>query len=245
MAIEWPTRTGRPTEHRGRRENLACRQCRRAEDGDRCGAGRRGIAGNRFRPATTGRADRALADTLSWRLLRDLVGRRRWLAGIGATVAGQILGAVALGAAAITVVEPLLTMNVLFELGLARLLSNQRLRRHEWGGALALAVGVALFVVIGDPHPGGYASGYPRWLFFGCTASLLHFSVSHIRRSGATLRRKRRPWAIKTAGRGGTPGGRCPCSQLLSHAVGCPGFPPHFLPTIRVQFSTRRATTVA
>lgn len=64
-----------------------------------------------------------IADTLSWRLLRDLIGRGRWLAGIAAMVAGQILGAVALGTATITVVEPLLTTNVLFALVLVAALS--------------------------------------------------------------------------------------------------------------------------
>jgi drug/metabolite transporter (DMT)-like permease len=123
-----------------------------------------------------------MSDTLSWRLLRDLIGRRRWLAGIAAMVAGQILGAVALGAATITVIEPLLTTNVLFALVLARLLSNQRLRLYEWWGALALAAGVALFVVVADPRSGSRTAEYPRWLFIGGTIALAAIAVAVARR---------------------------------------------------------------
>lgn len=106
-------------------------------------------------------------DALSWRLLRYLVVRRRWLAGIAALVCGQVLGAIALDLASITLVEPLLTTNVLVALGLAKILSGQALNRLEWCGAFALAGGVAVFVVAADPRPGAAQGPLPRWAFLG------------------------------------------------------------------------------
>lgn len=107
------------------------------------------------------------SDELSWRLIRYLVVRRRWLAGVLAMVCGQILGAIALSKADITLVEPLLTTNILIALGLAKVLSGQALDRREWGGAIALAVGVAVFVVAANPRPGTGNGPLNRWLFLG------------------------------------------------------------------------------
>lgn len=106
-------------------------------------------------------------DALSWRLLRDVIGKRRWLAGISAMVAGQVLGAIALGAASITIVEPLLTANLLFALGLARLVSGQSLRRREWLGALVLAAGLAVFVIAAGTRPGPGPDSSRQALFVG------------------------------------------------------------------------------
>lgn len=110
-------------------------------------------------------------DELSWRLIRYLVVRRRWLAGVGAMVCGQVLGAIALGQADITLIEPLLTTNILIALGLAKVLSGQWLDWREWCGAIALAVGVAVFVVAADPRPGSGHGPAEPWLFLGVVVS--------------------------------------------------------------------------
>jgi len=100
-------------------------------------------------------AQEAPADELlSYRLLLDLMHKPVWLAGIASMVCGQVLGAVALGRADITLVEPLLTANLLFALGLARVFSAQALGRREWWGAVLLTVGIGLFVVAGHPRDG-------------------------------------------------------------------------------------------
>jgi drug/metabolite transporter (DMT)-like permease len=109
-------------------------------------------------------------DEVSWRLIRYLVVRKRWLAGVCSMVCGQVLGAIALGAASITLVEPLLTTNILIALALAKVLSGQALDVREWFGAVALAVGVAGFVVAADPQPGAGHGPLDRWLFLGGVA---------------------------------------------------------------------------
>jgi drug/metabolite transporter (DMT)-like permease len=106
------------------------------------------------------------ADTLTPRVFADLVGEPVWLTGIVSMVGGQVLSAVALGRGDVSLVEPLLTTNLLFALLLARLLSAQRLGAREWSGAVLLVVGVVAFIVAAHPRatarPGGELS---RWLF--------------------------------------------------------------------------------
>lgn len=93
-------------------------------------------------------------ELLSYRLLLDLLHKPVWLAGIASMASGQVLSAIALGKADITLVEPLLTANLLFALALARALSAQALGRREWIGAVVLILGIALFIGAGHPRDG-------------------------------------------------------------------------------------------
>ena len=100
-------------------------------------------------------------DVLSLRLFADLIGKPVWLAGIAAMVSGQVLGALALGGqdGHVSLVEPLLTTNLLFALGLARSLSDEQLRWREWAGAVVLIAGIAVFLVAAQPSTGSGVSG--------------------------------------------------------------------------------------
>jgi drug/metabolite transporter (DMT)-like permease len=79
-------------------------------------------------------------------LLAALARRPVWLAGIAAMIGGQVLGAVALGAGSLVIVEPLLATNVLFALPLAAVASRRRLSRADWLGAVMLVGGLVLFL---------------------------------------------------------------------------------------------------
>jgi drug/metabolite transporter (DMT)-like permease len=100
-------------------------------------------------------------DALSLRLFADLIGKPVWLAGIAAMVSGQVLGALALGGqdGHVSLVEPLLTTNLLFALGLARSLSDEQLRWREWAGAVVLIAGIAVFLMAAQPSTGSGVSG--------------------------------------------------------------------------------------
>lgn len=125
-------------------------------------------------------------DSLRLRLLLDLLAQPRWLVGIGCMVGGQVLGAVALGHADVTLVEPLLTTNLIFALALARLLSAQHLGPREWCGAAVLSAGVGLFVAAGDPRGGGVTvSGFQGWLVIVVIAALAGLLVSMAQRRTA------------------------------------------------------------
>jgi drug/metabolite transporter (DMT)-like permease len=94
------------------------------------------------------------SDFLRFRLLIDLLHKPIWIAGIVAMVIGQLLSASALATADISLVEPLLTANLLFALMFARLIYHQPLGLREWAGALLLSGGVAAFLVGGRPSGG-------------------------------------------------------------------------------------------
>lgn len=109
-------------------------------------------------------------ERLSLRLLFDLAHSPVWLGGIAAMAGGQILGAVALGHGSLTLVEPLLATNLLFALPLAAAWTRKRLGPREWGGAVILIAGLALFVVAAGPSSHQASKVAPAsWLIAGLT----------------------------------------------------------------------------
>jgi hypothetical protein len=93
-----------------------------------------------------------LAELLRWRLIFNLMHRRLWWAGIGCMVVGQALAGLALSLAAVAVVEPLLSANLLFALAFSAALSRHRIRWQEVAGAVLLSAALAVFIEVGDPH---------------------------------------------------------------------------------------------
>ena len=83
------------------------------------------------------------AEFLDLSLIGKLIHNRRWLLGLAAVVAGDLLQAWTLGHLALSVSEPLLTTSLIFALLLAVPLSGQMLRRTEVAGAVLLSLGVA------------------------------------------------------------------------------------------------------
>jgi drug/metabolite transporter (DMT)-like permease len=76
-------------------------------------------------------------------LISRLIHNRRWLLGVAALIAGDLISAWTLGHLDLSVSEPLLTTSLIFALLLAVPLSGQALRRTEIGGAILLCTGVA------------------------------------------------------------------------------------------------------
>lgn len=105
------------------------------------------------------------ADFLRFRLLIDLLHKPVWIGGIATMVAGQLLSGFALSKADVSLVEPILTANLLFALVIAHFMYRQGLGFNEWAGALLLSGGVAAFIIGGRPS-GGNPDGdsLPRWL---------------------------------------------------------------------------------
>src|SRR5260370_15283330 len=85
------------------------------------------------------------------RLLWRLAHRRRWVAGLAASVAGLALHAAALHAGALAVVQPLLVMGLAFALPLRALLDRARPPAGQALAAAVLAAGVAIFVAAAHP----------------------------------------------------------------------------------------------
>lgn len=130
-------------------------------------------------------------DSLSWRLFADLIGKPLWLTGIVAMVSGQVLGALALGGGDgnVSLVEPLLTTNLLFALALAWLVSDQQLTWRECAGAILLIVGVTVFILAAQPSSGtGMSQPWRAGAFAGVTAVVVAVTILLGRRAASTAR---------------------------------------------------------
>jgi drug/metabolite transporter (DMT)-like permease len=120
---------------------------------------------------------------LSLRLIVDLFHQPRWLLGIGAMVAGQILAAWSIGNLPLAFVEPLLTTNLVFALVLAVPIAKAQLRFWEIAGALVLCSGVALLSVSRSAKPIGLSFGsFSHWPAAGAIAFIALVCVQAGRR---------------------------------------------------------------
>jgi drug/metabolite transporter (DMT)-like permease len=128
------------------------------------------------------------AEFLRLGLIAKLVHNRRWLGGIAALVAGDLLGAWTLGHLTLSITEPLLTTSLIFALVLAVPLSGQALRRTEIVGAILLCSGVAALSatrsVVAPGESFGSASHWPAAGLIALIAAVL-VSMGR-RRSGVT-----------------------------------------------------------
>jgi drug/metabolite transporter (DMT)-like permease len=115
---------------------------------------------------------------LSLRLILDLLRQRRWLAGIGAMVAGQILAAWSIGNLSLAFVEPLLTTNLVFALLLSVPIARATLRFSEVFGAVVLCTGVALLSVARSAKPIGLSFGsFSHWPAAAVIAGVAYVAV--------------------------------------------------------------------
>lgn len=123
-------------------------------------------------------------------LLLHLARRPRWLLGIAAMIGGQVLGATALSMADLGLVEPVLAANLLFALLISAAWTRRRLARREWLGALALAGGLAMFVVVAAPHGGKVLNlPWPNWaLSMGAIVAVAAVLVACSRLGGEGIR---------------------------------------------------------
>jgi len=103
-------------------------------------------------------AHAALSELLSWRLILHLAGQPVWWVGIAAMATGAALGGWALQLGTVTLVEPLLSANLLFAFLFAALLNRRRVRPAEVVGALLLSAALGVFIAVGDPQ----AAPHPR-----------------------------------------------------------------------------------
>lgn len=128
-----------------------------------------GAAANAAASVLQRKANRDESDerSMSLALIRDLLHRRVWFAGILAVIAGFLCQAVALGNGEISVVQPLLILELPLTLVLGSAVFHRRLQRRDWLAIAAMTVGLmamlySLRPTQGDPRhvPGaGWAIG--------------------------------------------------------------------------------------
>lgn len=100
---------------------------------------------------------------LSIGLLGWLVQRPLWLAGVVASVLGNLAFALAVGTGDVAVAEALLTARLLFALPMAAAWGRHRVPPRDWGGAIAITAGLVGFLLIEAPGAGTPGVPAPRW----------------------------------------------------------------------------------
>jgi drug/metabolite transporter (DMT)-like permease len=98
------------------------------------------------------------------RLLVRLARRPVWIGGILADGLGFVCQAIALGIGKLVVVQPILASSVIFSLPLGARLTDQRISRRDLLAAVAVTVGLAVFLVVGDPAGGRDDAPFGDWL---------------------------------------------------------------------------------
>jgi drug/metabolite transporter (DMT)-like permease len=106
-------------------------------------------------------------------LLLALVRRPLWLAGIGLDIGAYVLEAAALSVGSIVVVQPLLVSGLLFALPLSAIGGVGKPRRREWSAAIALTVGIAVFVTVGSPSGGSSQAPIWQWVIVFAVCGVL------------------------------------------------------------------------
>jgi drug/metabolite transporter (DMT)-like permease len=120
---------------------------------------------------------------MSLKLITDLLHQRRWLAGIGFMIAGQILAAWSIGNLSLGFVEPLLTTNLVFALILSVPIAKAKIRVTEIGGAVVLCAGVALLSASRSAKPIGLVFGsFSHWYVAAVIAGVAYVAVHAGRR---------------------------------------------------------------
>lgn len=111
------------------------------------------------RQAALQRPSAADASSVVGAVLRD----RLWWAGTTAAAAGYGFQALALAHGSVLLVQPLVVSSLLFVLPLSAWCNGGRVTPGEWGWALLLTVGLAVFVLIGQPREGHYRPPVQAW----------------------------------------------------------------------------------
>ncbi|MFN8100081.1 MAG: DMT family transporter [Mycobacterium sp.] len=101
---------------------------------------------------------------MSASMFTSLLRNRIWWAGTGAAVLGYVFQALALSFGSLLLVQPLLVSCLLFALPISARIVGERVTRAEWGWALLLTAGLAVFVLVGKPREGHVDPTVLSWI---------------------------------------------------------------------------------
>ncbi len=101
------------------------------------------------------------------RRFAHLLRRPYWLAGAGLLGLSSLLQAGALAVGSLSLVQPLLTAELLFTLAVGSVVFRRRPEARTWLAFVALAGGLALFLLAAAPSPGRATARPGDWLLGG------------------------------------------------------------------------------
>lgn len=109
-------------------------------------------------------ATRPQNESLSFRLVADLLHQRLWLVGLAIAVASYFFQALALAFGPLALVQPLVVTELVFAVPISARLQHGKLGVREWAGVIAVSAGLALAITAADPRGGNPLPGIGKWL---------------------------------------------------------------------------------
>ncbi|MFD5493481.1 DMT family transporter [Streptomyces sp. NPDC001812] len=124
------------------------------------------------------------SDKLRAGLMLDLLRRPVWLIGISAVITAAACQAVALATGPMTIVQPLLVLELPLALVIATLLLQGGLSRSGWAAVYAVVTGLAVALLAASPAGNRTHAPMDRWLpaLAVCTALLVGLVLTGLRR---------------------------------------------------------------
>jgi drug/metabolite transporter (DMT)-like permease len=122
------------------------------------------------------------------RFLVEILRRPVWLAGGGLQASGWVLQAAALDRGSLLVVQSLTATSLVIALPLGSHFTHQQISRRVIIGAVAIIVGIVLFLSVGSPQPGTSHPASTVWLVAGVSGTAIIVVLVKLghSRSGAT-----------------------------------------------------------
>jgi len=133
--------------------------------------------------------DRTAKAQAVWRTAIDLVRQPVWLLG-GLFLVGTFgFQALALYFGPLSVVQPVLVLELIFTLGLRVLLLHDGIASRTWSAALMICVGLAAFLVVASPAEGTHVPSAGQWIQAVITRGLIVVVLLLLSRYGSPARR--------------------------------------------------------
>jgi len=109
-------------------------------------------------------------ERLSPKLLLYLVRQPIWVAGIASMILGFVFQVAALHYGDLALVQPILATELLFVFAYMAIVGANRVARHDWLAAAAMAAGLGVFLFTASPSGGHLHAPAASWWFAGISA---------------------------------------------------------------------------
>src|SRR6516162_10116889 len=133
--------------------------------------------------------DRTAQAKSAWRTAIDLVRQPIWLLGVLFLAGTFGFQALALYFGPLSVVQPILVLELIFTLGLRVFLLHDGIASRAWSAALVICLGLAAFLILASPSEGTHVPGPGQWLLAVGTRGLAVLVLLLLSRHGSPVRR--------------------------------------------------------
>jgi len=124
-----------------------------------------------------------------WRTAIDLLRQPIWLLGALFLVGTFGFQALALYFGPLSVVQPVLVLELIFTLGLRVFLLHDSIASRTWSAALIICVGLAAFLVLASPSEGTHVPNAGQWILAVSTRGLIVLVLLLLSRHGSPASR--------------------------------------------------------